>query len=95
MKIDIRKYPADNLNVVDVISNRDKLLNIILIGFTDDKKNISLKRAIFDTNCLFVHCKEYKILDICEEIVNAYGDKSDIEKLCLADRIFTSINYIN
>lgn len=92
MKIDIRKYPDDNLIIVDVKSDRDKLLNVILIGFSDDKKEIMLKRAIFDINCIFVHCKDYNILSICEEIVNTYGEKSDHEKLWLADKIFSVIN---
>lgn len=94
MKIDIRKYSDNNLFVVDVKSDRDKLLNIILISFTDDKKNVLLKRAIFDTNCIFVHCKDYNVLDICEEIVNTYGEKSDYEKLELANMIYTSLRYI-
>ena len=91
MKIDIRRYTDNNLIVVDVKSDRDKLLNIIMIGFSDDKKHILLKRAVFDNDFIFVHCKDYNVLDICEEIVNTYGDKSDIEKLWLANKMFNEI----
>lgn len=93
MKIDIRKYPEDNLIIVDVKSDRNKLLNMVLIGFSDDKKDISLKRTIFDTNEVFTLYKDYNVLDICEEIVNAYGDKGDLEKLWLAHMIYDEIYY--
>ena len=88
MKIDIRKYTDNNLIILDVKSDRDKLLNIIMIKFTDDKKHILLKEAVFDSSFIFVHCRDYDVLDICEEIVNVYGDKSDIEKLWLANLIY-------
>lgn len=93
MKIDIRKYKESNLVVIDVLSDKDKLLNIIIVAYSDTKKHILLKKAVFEANSPFVDRIDYNILDICEEIVNTYGDKSDIEKLWLAERLFKNINY--
>ena len=92
MKTDIRIYPESNLIIVDVKSDRNKLLNIIVLAYTDDKKHILLKKAVFDSSFIFVHCKDYNVLDICEEIVNTYGDKSDQEKLWLCGKIFDILN---
>lgn len=92
MKIDIRKYKADNLVFVDVKSEKDKLLNIIALFYSDDKREILFKKAFTD-NLLFSKVTEYNIIKICEIIVEAYGDKGDLEKLWLAERLFNVINY--
>lgn len=94
MKIEIHKYPNNNLLIIDVLSDKDKLKNIIIIAFSDDKKDILLKKAVFEANSPFVDRIDYNILDICEEIVNAYGDKGDLEKLWLAHMIYKELNYM-
>ena len=93
MKVTMRKYPNDNLLIVDIFSDKDKLKNILVIAYSDDKKDILLKKVVFNDISPFVDRIDYNILDICEEIVNSYGDKSDLEKLSLAERIFKEINY--
>lgn len=92
MKIDIRKYKESNLVVVDVKSDKDKLLNIIVIFYSDDKREILFKKAYTD-KLLFADKIEYNILKICGIIVEAYGDKGDLEKLWLAEKLFNVINY--
>ena len=91
MKIDIRNYPNDNLLIVDIFSDKDKLKNILIISYSDDKKDILLKKVVFNDISPFVDRINYNILDICDEIVNSYGDKSDIEKLWLVNKMFNEI----
>ena len=91
MKIDMRKYPNDNLLIVDIISDKEKLKNILVISYSDNKKDIRLKKVVFNDISPFVDRIDYNILDICEEIVNAYGNEGDFEKLRLAYKIFNEI----
>lgn len=94
MRINMRKYINDNLLIVDIVSERDNLKNILILSFTDDKKNIFLKKVFKDTY-IFVDGVEYDIFQICKNIVDVYGDKSDIEKLWLAHMIYKELNYID
>lgn len=89
----MRNYPKDNLLIIDIMSEKDKLKNILVIAYSDNKKDILLKKVVFNDISPFVDRIDYNILDICEEIVNAYGDKGDLEKLWLAKMIFNEINY--
>lgn len=91
MKVNMRNYINDNLLIVEIFSDKEKLKNIFVIAYSDDKRDILLKKVVFNDISHFVDRIDYNILDICEEIVNAYGDGSDFEKLWLANRIFGEI----
>lgn len=91
MKINIRKYSNDNLLAIDIFSDKEKLKNILIVAYSDEKKDILLKKVVFDDISPFIDRIDYNILDICDEIVNSYGDKSDLEKLWLANKIFNEI----
>lgn len=95
MKIEIRKYHEDNLLLIDILSDKDKLKNILIVSYSDDKKNIYLKKVVFNDISTFVEKINYDILEICENISNAYGDGSDIEKLSLAHLIYIEMKYNN
>lgn len=92
MKVNLRKYSKDNLLSIEIIGDAGKLRNIIIVGFCDDKRDILLKKVVFNDISPFIDRINYSILDICEEIVNAYGDRSDLEKLWLASKIFNEIS---
>ena len=87
----MRNYPNDNLLIVDIFSDKDKLKNILIISYSDDKKDILLKKVVFNDISPFIDKINYNILDICDEIVNTYGDNSDIEKLWLVNKMFKEI----
>ena len=91
MKVNMRNYPNDNLLIVDIFSDKDKLKNILIISYSDDKKDILLKKVVFNDISPFIDKINYNILDICDEIVNTYGDNSDIEKLWLVNKMFKEI----
>ena len=93
MDINIRKYEASNLLIIDIADNKGRLKNILVISYSDNKKDISLKKVVFDSDMIFLDIKDYKILNICEEIVYRYGEDSDIEKLWLADKIFDVLDF--
>ena len=91
MKVNMRNYNNDNLLIVDIFSDKDKLKNILIISYSDDKKDILLKKVVFNDISPFIDKINYNILEICDEIVNSYGDKSDIEKLWLVNKMFNEI----
>ena len=91
MKVNMRNYPNDNLLIVDIFSDKDKLKNILIISYSDDKKDILLKKVVFNDISPFIDKINYNILDICDEIVNTYGDNSDLEKLWLVNKMFNEI----
>lgn len=93
MKIEIRKYKESNLIIADILSDKDKLLNILVIAYSDDKKDILLKKVLFEESSPFHNRIDFNIFDICEELVNSYGDKGDIQKLWYAKRFYDAINY--
>ena len=91
MKVNMRNYPNDNLLIVDIFSDKEKLKNILIISYSDDKSDILLKKVVFNDISPFIDKINYNILDICDEIVNTYGDKSDLEKLWLVNKMFNEI----
>lgn len=93
MKIEIRKYKESNLIIADILSDKDKVINILVIHYDDNKKNILLRKVLYEESSPFHNRIDYNIFDICEEIVNAYGDKGDIEKLWYAKRFYEAIYY--
>lgn len=93
MDVNIRIYDNNNLLVVDIVSDKGELKNILLISYSDNKRDITLKKVLFEDKAPFIENYGYNILDICERIVNIYGDKSDYEKLWLTDKIFDVLNF--
>ena len=91
MKVNLRKYTKDNLLNIEILGDTGKLKNIIIVAYSDNKKYILLKKVVF-SDIDFLDRIDCNILDICEKIVQKYGDRSDLEKLWLASKIFKEIS---
>lgn len=48
MKVNMRNYTNDNLLIVDIFSDKEKLKNILIISYSDDKRDIILKKVVFN-----------------------------------------------